>query len=95
MIVLTQVGGTESQYLKGDDDMIESIVQVDVYAKTRIKAESLARAARDALMPPADEGSVKFWRASASALRDLGEQETEGFVHRLSRDFTLRHTAGD
>ena len=98
-LLLTLISQPLTEHLKGPDDMIVSRVQADSEAGTYSAAKALAAAVRAALLPVGSAGSgaggVKFWRASSDGQRSLGEQLTEGFVHRMSEDFLLRHTAGN
>lgn len=94
VIVLRRVSGQRPELLDGEEDMLTSRVQADCMAWSHAAAWALAAAARAVLLPEAGVGDMLFWRASADAPRDLGEQLPEGFVHRASVDFIIRHTAG-
>jgi hypothetical protein len=97
-LLLTLISQPLREHLKGAEDMIVSRVQADSQAMSKAEAKALEKAVHAALIPVGSAGSgageVKFWRGSSDGPRSLGEQLTEGFVHRISEDFLLRHTAG-
>lgn len=93
-VVLTVSSEDRDQHLDGDNDMIETVVQADSWATSQAQASALDAAVRAALMPPADQGGMLFWRASDEGRTTTGEQTTEGYLRRVIRYVRLRHTAG-
>lgn len=79
------------QHLAGYDDGRETRVQVDVFAATYAAARALAEAIIAAMAAPATISDVRFGRTRAEGPRDLGEDATGGFVHRLSLDLIIEH----
>ncbi len=95
-IVLQIVSEDHPQHLDGFEDMATARVQVDCMAMTYSAARLLAKAAQAALI---DEKTVVdptgpdviFWRSDVEGPRDLGEDGSEGFVHRASSDLIIRY----
>ena len=80
-----------SQHLTGYDDGRETRVQIDCFAKTYAGARALAEKIVTAMAAPATVSGVRFGRSKAEGPRDLGEDTTAGFVHRLSLDLIIEH----
>ena len=67
-------------------------VQADVFAKTYAEARSLSEALITMMQTPGVAGGVRFGGAAVTGPRDLGEDTTEGFLHRLSSDMQVEHS---
>jgi hypothetical protein len=80
------------QHLRGYDASREVRVQVDVFAATYNAARTAAEAIIAAVAEPATVSGVQFGRGKAEGPRDLGEDTTVGFVHRLSLDLLIEHS---
>ena len=79
------------QHLKGYDAAREARVQIDVFAATYAAARDIAETIIAEMAEPATVSGVQFGRGKAEGPRDLGEDVTEGFVHRLSLDLLIEH----
>lgn len=67
-------------------------VQVDCFAASYKTARDLAEKIIAAVAQPATVAGVKFGRTKAEGPRDLGEDTSSGFVHRLSLDLLSEHS---
>lgn len=94
-IVLRQVGGTSDDPLEDEDDQtfVEASVEVSSYSRSHETARRIDRQAKALLKPAATVGDLNFWPADAGEPINLGEDDSEGFLHRIARDFVIRHGA--
>ncbi len=81
------------QHLTGYDSGRETRVQIDVFAATYAAARSIAEAIIAEMAAPATVLGIRFGRTRAEGPRDLGEDTTGGFVHRLSLDLLIEHAS--
>ena len=91
---LQTISDPRPEHLKGYNGSRQTRVQADFFAATPKAARELALAGIAAVAEPATVGGVKFGRTSAEGPRDLGDDSTEGFIHRASIDLLVEH-AGD
>jgi hypothetical protein len=78
----------------GETEILTCRVQADAMSRSHLEAWGLAQAVKAALRPAASVGDMVFWEADAIGPRNLGEPDEKGFVHRVSMDFIIRHSAG-
>lgn len=79
------------EHLGGYDGARVSRVQVDCFAEKFSQTRALAEAVIDAVAQPATVAGTKFGRTKAEGPRDLGEDTSDGFVHRASLDLLVEH----
>jgi hypothetical protein len=79
------------QHLTGYDASRQTRVQVDAFAATYAAARDIAEKIIAEMAAPATAGGVTFGRGKAEGPRDLGEETTAGFVHRLQLDLIIEH----
>lgn len=79
------------QHLTGYDASRQTRVQIDVFAKDYGTARGIVEAIIAEMAAPLTLSGVQFGRGKAEGPRDLGEEATEGFVHRLSLDLIIEH----
>lgn len=79
------------EHLKGYTGTQRPRVQVDCFASTYTVARDLAAKVIAAVAAPATVGGVIFNRIKAEGPTDLGEDTSNGFVHRLSVDLLVEH----
>lgn len=89
---LQTISDPRPQHLRGYHGSQNTRVRVDVFAKTYAQARSLAIAVIAAVAEPVTVGGVKFGRVKVEGPRDLGEETSSGFVHRLSLDLLVEHS---
>lgn len=89
---LQVISDARPEHLAGYDGARQSRVQADCFAATHKAARALALATIATVAAPATEGGVSFGRTRAEGPRDLGEDATEGFIHRASVDLLVEHT---
>lgn len=92
-IVLQVVSDARPQTMKALQEYRPTLVQVDVFAKTRGEVVTIREAAIAAVLPAATQSGVSFRRAMIDSVRDLSTNTDMGFVHRDSIDITLWHDA--
>lgn len=80
------------QNLSGYDQGRMTRVQFDIFAKTYAAARAACEAIIAEMALPATFSGVRFGRSKAEGPRDLGEDTTAGFVHRLTFDLIIEHT---
>lgn len=80
------------QHLDGYTATRTTRVQFDVFSKTYAAARAASEAIITEMALPATVSGVRFGRSKAEGPRDLGEDTTSGFVHRLSFDLIIEHT---
>ena len=86
------VSDPRPQHLGGYNGARETRVQVDCFAKDYATARALAENIIAAVAEPATVAGVKFGRIKAEGPRDLGEDTSTGFIHRLSMDLLIWHS---
>jgi hypothetical protein len=79
------------EHLTGYDAARVTRVQVDVFAEVYATARDIAAKIIAEMALPATVSGVRFGRGKAEGPRDLGEETTGGFVHRLSLDLLIEH----
>ena len=89
---LTRVGASRDAHLKGFAAGRSETVQVDSYGATHAAAEALA----DAVVASFGAGrvavdGVTMILTDAVGPRDLGEDGSDGFEHRLTTDLVIWH----
>ncbi len=78
-------------HLTGYDASRVTRVQIDVFAAKYAQARDIAEKIIAEMEEPATVSGVLFGRGKAEGPRDLGEDTTAGFVHRLSLDLLIEH----
>lgn len=78
-------------HLTGYDASRVTRVQIDVFAAKYAQARDIAEKIIAETEQPATVFGVQFGRGKAEGPRDLGEDTTAGFVHRLSLDLLIEH----
>lgn len=86
------VSDPRPEHLQGYSASRQTRVQVDCFAATYAAARSMAETIIAAVALPATVGGVSFGRTKAEGPRDLGEDTSSGFVHRLSLDLLTEHS---
>lgn len=86
------VSDVRPQHLADYNHTRTTRVQFDIFAKTYGAARAGCEAIIKTMELPATVSGVRFGRAKAEGPRDLGEDTTTGFVHRLSFDLIIEHT---
>lgn len=89
---LQTVSDPRPQHLGGYDRARTTRVQADAFAKTYAEARSASEAFINAVAHPGTTSGVKFGRTRAEGPRDLGEDTTAGYIHRLSTDLLTEHS---
>lgn len=89
---LQVISDPRPEHLKGYDAARVTRVQADCFGATHKAARALALGVIAAVAQPATEGGVTFGRSKAEGPRDLGQDATEGFIHRASADLLVEHT---
>ena len=79
--------------LEGEQEFRETRVQADCFADDYASARALAYAIIEAVRPGGTHFGIVFGRTTAEGPRDLGEDTSEGFVHRASVDLLVWHSA--
>lgn len=95
-IVLRSVGGASDDTLEDEDDdqiFVEASVEVSSYSRSHETARRIDRQAKALLKPEATVDDLNFWHADAGEPINLGEDDSKGFLHRIARDFVIRHGA--
>jgi hypothetical protein len=90
-IRLQTISDPLDEHLKGYTATQRPRVQADCFASTYGAARGLAAKVIAALELPATVGGVAFNRIKAEGPRDLGEDTTNGYVHRASLDLLVEH----
>ena len=89
---LQTISDPRPEHLKGYNGSRQTRVQADCFAATHKAAQALAHGVIAAVAAPVTVCGVRFGRTSAEGPRDLGEDTTEGFIHRASVDLLVSHT---
>ena len=89
---LQTVSDPRPEHLKGPIGLRETRVQVDVMARKYGEARPAAEAIIQGVAQPATVEGVQFSRIRAEGPRDLGEDTSSGYVHRLSSDLLVWHS---
>lgn len=95
-IVLRSQGGTSDDTLDEEDDdqtFVEATIEVSSYSRSHKTARRIDRQAKALLKHEATVEDLNFWPADAGEPINLGEDDSEGFLHRIARDFVIRHGA--
>lgn len=79
------------QHLTGYDASRQARIQIDVFDDRYAAARDIAEKIIAEMAAPATVAGVQFGRSKAEGPRDLGEDATAGFVHRLSLDLLIEH----
>lgn len=91
-IRMQTVSDPRPEHLQGYDGARQTRVQVDCFGATYAVTRALAEAVIAAVQTPTTTGGVKFGRVKAEGPRDLGEDTSNGFIHRLSLDLLAEHS---
>lgn len=90
-VTLLVVSDERPQHMKGFQGLRGSRVQVDVMARTAPEKVALREAVIAAVAGPFIQGGTSFGRSAGITVRDLGQNDTGGFIHRDSIDLTIWH----
>lgn len=99
-IILTAIPGFPGATFSGDQELVESRVQFDCWARDRKTARAAALAAIAAVTPPAvvdlgADGQVRFDRSFCEEPSDGPEATETGLLHRARFDAMVWHAPAD
>lgn len=95
-VTLQIISDLRPQHLKGFNELRDTRVQIDCWAKTTdnvsagyLAATALKEAVLAAVVPENTSNGIRFDRAIIDGERDLGERVETQFIHRASLDLII------
>lgn len=90
-VVLQVVADPRDQHMKAFQELRGTRVQIDCLSRSAPQKVALREAVIAAIAGPFTQGGTAFGRVAGLAVRDLGEDGDDGFIHRDSIDATIWH----